>query len=263
MLSENRWQTRAVKARLVATALAAIALSGCGGSSNPHPPKQTVGVYFFRHSALTRVPIEIAPTKAVATAALGALLSGPPRGYETALPDDVQLMGLAVVDGSATATFSRKLGLPTRSAQGQIVSTLTQFPTIRRVAIDVAGRGAVPLTDGAEKPLGSGATRADYVDLTSAAPIFVREPARDSTVTSPVRARGTATTFEATVAAEVWSGRKLLRTQTINATAGNGTRGTWKATFRLPPGPAKLVFYEPSAEDGSHLHTTTVFLTVS
>jgi Immunoglobulin-like domain of bacterial spore germination/Sporulation and spore germination len=253
-----------VKARLALLALVAVGLAGCGKSSSPPPttPTRTLGVYFFHDAALTRVPVHVADTKAVGTAALGALLAGPPAGYETAIPAGVKLTGLAIAGGAATATFSSELGLPTRSAQGQIVSTLTQFPTVKRVTIVVAGGAAVPLTDGAGKPLGAGATAADYSDLTAEAPIFVRAPARDSQVSSPVHARGTSITFEATLEAEVWSGSKLLGTRTITATAGNGTRGTWQATFRVPPGPARLVFFEPSAEDGSHLHTTTVFLTV-
>jgi hypothetical protein len=248
---------------LLFVAFATLALAGCGGSSQPTTSAtQTLGVYFFRLAALTRVPVQVAPTKAVASAALGALLAGPPAGYETAIPKGVELIGVAIADGAATATFSSSLGLPTRSMQGQIISTLTQFPTVKRVAIEVVGHGAVPLSDGAGRPVGADATQADYSDLTSEAPIFVREPARDSVVSSPVQARGTSITFEATLQAEVWSGSRLLRTKTITATAGNGTRGTWSATFAIPPGPAKLVFFEPSAEDGSHLHTTTVFLTV-
>jgi hypothetical protein len=77
-----------------------------------------------------------------------------------------------------------------------------------------------------------------------------------------VHASGTADVFEGTLAVDVWSGGKVLRTQTIQATSGTGTRGTWSATFDLPPGPARLVFYEPSAENGSHLHTAEVDLTV-
>jgi hypothetical protein len=130
------------------------------------------------------------------------------------------------------------------------------------VAVEVEGRGPVPLTDGADRPLGAAATAADYQDLTAEAPIFVREPSRGATVSSPVRAAGTANTFEATFTAEVWSAGRLLRTRTITATAGSGSRGTWSASFDLPPGPARLVFYEPSAENGSHLHTTTVDVTV-
>ena len=87
-------------------------------------------------------------------------------------------------------------------------------------------------------------------------------PKRDSTVSSPVHASGTADVFEATLVAEIWSGGKLLRTQTLTASSGTGTRGTWTATFDVPPGPARLVLYEPSAENGSHLHTAEVDLTV-
>jgi hypothetical protein len=64
--------------------------------------------------------------------------------------------------------------------------------------------------------------------------------------------------FEGTFAVDVWSDGRLLRTQPISASSGTGTRGTWAATIELPPGPAKLVFYEPSAENGSHLHETIV-----
>ena len=65
------------------------------------------------------------------------------------------------------------------------------------------------------------------------------------------------------MAVDVWSGGRRLRTQTIQASSGTGTRGTWSATIAVPSGPAKLVFYEPSAENGQPLHATTVFLTVS
>jgi hypothetical protein len=61
---------------------------------------------------------------------------------------------------------------------------------------------------------------------------------------------------------EVWSNGKLLRTQPIMASAGAPETGTWSTTVRLPPGSAMLVFYEASAKDGSHQHTTQVKLTV-
>ena len=106
------------------------------------------------------------------------------------------------------------------------------------------------------------ATDADYDDLTAEAPIFVRTPTRDSTVSSPVHAAGTANVFEATIHVEIWSADKLVETKLITATSGSGTRGTWEATLPLPSGDVRLVFFEPSAEDGSHLHPTEVLLHV-
>ena len=77
-------------------------------------------------------------------------------------------------------------------------------------------------------------------------------------MTSPVRVAGTAIVFEATLALEVRSAGKLVHTETITASAGGPYRGTWSTSLDLPPGSYDLVLYEPSAEDGSHLHTTTV-----
>jgi hypothetical protein len=219
-------------------------LAGCGGGGGTTSttaitvPLFALKVYFFKGNALVPVAVHVPKTQAVATAAIGALLADPPAGYRTAIPEGARLESLAVSDGAANARISEALP---RTAQAQIVYTLTQFPTVTSV---------------------DGATRADFADLTPDAAIFVAQPIRDSTVTNPVHASGTADVFEATFVAEIWSGGKLLRTQTITASAGTGTRGTWSATFDLPPGPAKLVFYEPSAENGQPLHQTSVDLTV-
>src|SRR5262249_60531993 len=100
-------------------------------------------------------------------------------GLRTAIPSGTTLESVAVSGGRATVHFST--GEMTHSAEGQIVYTLTQFPTIRAV-------------DGG--PFETPAGRADYHDLTPVAPIFVDEPERDSSVSSPVRASGTADVFE-------------------------------------------------------------------
>jgi hypothetical protein len=237
-----------MRARVAFVVAVAALLTGCGGKNTASTttgettgPQVALKVYFYRGNALVPVTIHVPGTQAVASAAIGALLAGPPAGYETAIPKGGQLDSVAVSNGVATVHFSANLdGLP-RTGQGQILYTLTQFPTITSV---------------------DGATRDDFADLTPAAAIFVAEPKRDSAVSSPVRASGTADVFEGTFAVDVWSGGKLLRTQTIQATSGTGTRGTWSAMIDLPPGPAKLKFYEPSAENGSHLHTAEIDLTV-
>jgi hypothetical protein len=243
-----------MRARLLFLAIVVAALlTGCGGKSTTPTTATTTGaqvalkVYFYRGNALVPVTVHVPETQAIASAAIGALLAGPPAGYETAIPADGQLESLAVSGGVATVHFTANLDRLPRTGQAQILYTLTQFPTITSV-------------DG--KPLAASVTRDDFADLTPAAAIFVAAPKRDSSVSSPVHASGTADVFEGTFAVDISSGGKLLRTQTIQATSGTGTRGTWSATIDLPPGPAKLEFYEPSAENGSHLHSTEVDLTV-
>jgi hypothetical protein len=255
----------------------ALVLAGCGGgsessstgaASGPAPAQATTGAssettaFFYRDGALVPVALDAPETEAVARAALERLLAGPPSGYETAIPEGVRLEGVTIANGLAHATFSGELGAPGRTAQGQIVATLTRFPTVESAELAVEGRGAVPLQGNTGATLGRPATSEDYADLRPDAPIFVRNPARDSTVTSPVKASGTANVFEATFQVEIWSGNHRLRTETITASAGSGTRGAWAATLTLPPGPAKLVFFEPSAEDGRPLHQTVVNLNV-
>jgi Sporulation and spore germination/Immunoglobulin-like domain of bacterial spore germination len=260
--------------RLALLAAVAVALAGCGGSdSTPTTAttaatgattraQTTVRTFFYRDSALVPVAAGVPETRAVAQAALEQLLAGPPDGYVTTIPAGARLTGVSIADGVATAAFSSELGSSARTAQAQIVSTLMQFPTVHGVKLEVAGK-PVSLQDGSGTDIEGPATGADYVDLTALAPIFVRVPARDSTVSSPVHAAGTADVFEATFVVETWSGGKRVGTKTITATSGSGTRGTWTATLSVPNGDVKLLFYEPSAKDGSPLHETVVLLHVT
>jgi Immunoglobulin-like domain of bacterial spore germination/Sporulation and spore germination len=246
-------------------------LAGCGGkqhaaqttTSQTTTTAKTIplAVYFYRGAALVPTVVHVPQTQAVGTSAIESLLAGPPSGYTTALPAHAQLLGLSIVGGIATARFDSSLaGLP-RTGQAQLVYTLTQFASVRGVE---AQAGSAPLTfqDGSDLPLTVPATRDDFADLTPLAPIFVSAPLRDSTVSSPVQASGTANVPEATIQVDVWSGSRKLATRTITATLGSPNRGTWKSTFVLPPGPARLDFYEPSQENGAHLHETVVNLTV-
>ena len=246
-------------------------LAGCGGkhhaAETTTSPATTTGktiplrVYFYRGAALVPTVVHVPQTQAVGASALESLLAGPPSGYTTALPADTQLLGLSIVGGIATARFDSGLAGLSRTGQAQLVYTLTQFSTVQGVE---AQAGSAPLTfqDGADVPLTGPATRDDFADLTPLAPIFVSTPQRDSTVSSPVRAGGTADVPEATIQVDVWSGSRKLSTRTITASSGSGDRGIWHATFVLPPGPARLDFYEPSQENGAHLHETVVSLTV-
>jgi hypothetical protein len=239
------------RARTIFALFFCAVLAGCGSghhtatTTGPAHGTKTLQLWFLRGNELSPVRVSVPDSTAIATAALERLLTGPPAGYRTAIPRGTQLESIAVSGGRASIRLStRQLS---HSAEGQIVFTLTQFATVSAV-------------DGG--PLAAPAGRGDFADLTARAPIFVASPERDSAVSSPVRAHGTADVFEGTLAVDVWSGGSRVRTQTIQATSGSGTRGTWSASIRVPPGPARLVFYEPSAENGARLHATTVLLTV-
>jgi hypothetical protein len=248
---------------LAAVVIGAVLLLRGGGGKSPTGRKAAPGgtiavkAYFYRGAGLVPVVVHVPRTKAVATAALHALLAGPPGGLQTVIPAGTTLSGVAIARGTATANFSQALVGAPRTAQAQIVYTLTQFPSVHAGVIDANG-SPVSLSNGAGETILGPATRADYVDLTPDAPIFVASPGRDSTVTSPLRVFGTAVAFEATIVMEVWSGDMLLHTYTITASAGAPERGDWSKTLTLAPGSYRLVFYEPSAESGSHLHSTTV-----
>jgi hypothetical protein len=238
---------------LAGAAVAAVVLArehGGNPGSTTTTAKTAVRAYFFRGAGLVPVSKVVPATPAIGTAAVDALLAGPPGGYETEIPPGTRLLSLAIANGTATATLSPAFASARRTARAQLVYTLTQFPTVRRVVLLArAGRRS--------------ATRADYTDLTPSAPIFMAAPGRDSTVASPVRASGTAVVFEATLVMDVRSAGKLVTRKTITASRGGPYRGTWSTSVELPPGDYDLVFYEPSAEDGRPLHSTTVPVSVA
>jgi Sporulation and spore germination/Immunoglobulin-like domain of bacterial spore germination len=250
-----------VRAAILAAVAIALLAVGCGGKHHAAAPTISLRVYFYKGAALVPTVVHVPQTQAVATSAVEALLSGPPAGYTTALPSGAGLESLSVVGGIATAHFDSSLAGLKRTGQGQLVYTLTQFRTVHGVEAD-AGSRALAFQGGNDATLPGPATRDDFVDLTPQSPIFVASPLRDSTVSSPVHANGTSDVFEATMQVDTWSGNKKLSSRTITATSGTGTRGTWKATFALPSGPARLDFYEVSQENGSHLHETVVHVNV-
>ncbi|HEY1317331.1 MAG TPA: Gmad2 immunoglobulin-like domain-containing protein [Gaiella sp.] len=122
------------------------------------------------------------------------------------------------------------------------------------VAVSLLGAGC----DGSERSDEAGTTTGVEDRLP---PIVVESPLPGDRVTSPIRVRGTANVFEATVSFEVRddAGEVVMRAFTT-ATSGTGTRGTFETELAVPrlEGSATIVAFESSAEDGSPLHVVEV-----
>jgi spore germination protein GerM len=210
------------------------------------------------------VPVlrDVPATKAVATAAVTALLAGP-NGQEqasrisTVIPAGTQLLGLSIANGVATVDLSREFESGGGSASvlgrlAQVVYTLTQFPSVTSVLFEVEGRevhafgGEGAVLDG---PVG----RSDYESVLPA--IFVDRPAWGAGLGNPARVSGNANVFEATFRITLLdgSGRKLVDQQAM-AKCGTGCRGTFDVTIKYDVSKAQygtLRVWDGSAKDGS------------
>jgi hypothetical protein len=210
-------------------------------------PQVAIRVYFVRDGRIAPVRRLVPSTPAVGQAALDALRAGPTAeergtGLSTAI-GSLRLTGLSIQDGEGDLG---SLTHVSQLAEAQIVYTLTQFPTVRKVRIgdDVLDRS-------------------DLEDVTPV--ILVESPLPGETVTSPITVRGTSNTFEATMRVEIRRGSQVLTSETVTASSGSGQRGTYSATLDVgaASGPITLVAFEPSAENGQPIHTVTVPLTLS
>jgi germination protein M len=204
----------------------------------------------------------VARVSAIGGATLHALLDGPlpgerAGGLVSAIPDSVILLGLGIESGTATVDLSTEFGgagpeADLRARVAQLLYTLTQFSTVKRVAFEVDGAAvAVPDGDGVSqtRPV----RRDDYLSLLP--DIFVETPRWGETTLAPIRLTGSSNVFEATFLAEVLdaSGATLLKKQ-IMATCGSGCWGTFDERLPLTVDHAqagKLVVYTLSAADGS------------
>ena len=256
---------------LVALALALL-LGACGGSkpqatvstratttdatTTDAMPGETVFVraYFIRGGKLAATGRKVVHTLAVGQASIGALLSGPNRaergfGFSTALPENAELRKITKIGEHLTVELSTSLD---SAARAQVVTTLTQFSSIRDVVIVTpAGRS---------RSLG----RADFEALMPA--VLVESPLPLEHVKSPLRVSGSSNTFEATSQLELLNvNGKPLATKTVTASSGSGIRGTFSVIlrFQAPAGPATLVSYENSAKDGSRIDGVWIPLLIS
>jgi germination protein M len=252
-----------------------VASPTAGPTPSPSPAATTVVRAYFVLGSFTGneglVPVlrEVPETKAVATAAMTALLAGP-RGAElesrpamvTAIPDGTRLLGVTIADGIATVDLSSAFegGGGSYSVQArlaQVVYTLTQFPTVDGVLFEIDGKPVT--TFSSEGVVLDGPTdRADYRDVLPA--IFVDRPAWGAAAGNPVEMSGIANVFEAQFQAQVLdAGGRILADEPVTATCGTGCWGTFRASVPYSVGKAQygtLRVFEPSAKDGSPVNVT-------
>jgi hypothetical protein len=222
---------------LLLAALAALA-AGCGSTSTAPEPVTTTTVVttvtakpivltvFKVDGGLLRPSVEHVPaTTAVAKAALHAL------GID---------VDVTISDGTATVALDHA----TQDQAAEIVYTLTQFASVKRV--DVGGR--------------AGLTRDDFASYVP--PIFVESPAAGAEVAGTFHVSGTASVFEATLVVQLVRDGKVILKQSVTASEGAPGRGTFDTTVHATPGAVTVAAFSPSAADGTPQHEVDVPVTI-
>ncbi len=279
--------------RVLLAAGTVIALAGCGSDSSS-PGTSTTSTSTAQSTTTATTTIVTAATSArayfvraekvapvrrsveAATPARGALeslLAAPTAedvaaGLSSAIPAGTTLLGLDIAAGVATADLSGQFGsgggsLSMQERVAQVVYTLTQFPTVQKVAFRMDG-APVTMLGGEGLMIGTPQTRNDWEAMTPA--ILVENPLPGDQLSSPFQIDGTANTFEATFRVSlVDSAGTSVYDNFVTATSGTGTRGTFSApiAFSTPKaGPGVLKVYESSAKDGSEINVVTFAVVV-
>ena len=220
----------------------------------------TVNFYFMRGEKIAATSRAVAKTQAVGAAATQLLLAGPGEkeaGMTTAIPAGTKFLGLDIKNGTATVDLSKEYAsgggsLSMMMRLAQVVFTLTQFPSVKGVSFMLDGK-AIDVLGGEGIIIDHPMTRADYEDLSPA--ILVEAPTVGTAVASPLRMTGTANVFEAVFRVNIVDHDGLvIADESVKATSGTGTRGTFDVTVTYPSGRAgngSLIAFERSAKDGS------------
>ncbi len=220
-----------------ATSGGPVATSGGGSSAGTVIPTMQLQAWFVRDGLVSPVIVTVPKTESVGRAATLSLLAGPTSaqrgaGVTSGVPSGTRLLGLTIDRGTATIDLSSEFEAAgdagsVNARLAQVVYTLTQFPTVSRVAFRIDGQ-PVTAFPGSGTPLSRPQTRQDYAE--SVPVIAVVTPQDHSVVSSPITVSGIADVFEANVTIEVLdaSGHQVGRTVTT-ATCGTGCVGTFSA----------------------------------
>jgi len=231
------------------------------------PAGTTIVRAYFMLGSLTGNPglvptlREIPKTQAVARAAMTELLQGP-QGVElqgspamyTSIPNGTKLVDLGIANGTATVTLSPEFqgasqNFQLTTATAQVVYTLTQFSTIDKVTVVVAG-GATQ----------AGMSRSDFQSVGILPAIFVDRPAWGAAAGNPARVAGLANVFEATFRVQILDGKgSVLADKQVTATCGTGCWGSFKTDVGYTLAKAQygtLRVFDLSAKDGTPENVT-------
>ncbi|MGY6502633.1 MAG: GerMN domain-containing protein [Acidimicrobiales bacterium] len=239
-----------------------------------------VSVYFLDGEVLKVGYVRTVEGMGVAAAAVEELLAGPNTddealGLSTSIPDGTELLGLNIVDNQATIDLSGEFesgggSLSMNARLAQVVYTVTQFPSVESVVLQLDG-DAVDVFGGEGLLIDGPLTRADFEfpgDFETMAPnILVETPRPGETVSDEIRVAGRANTFEAALYFEVTDadGEVIVPETYGMATSGTGTPGDFDEVIELPGGTSGeiiLLAYEISMEDGSRTGVSEVPLVV-
>jgi hypothetical protein len=239
-------------------------------TSNPSPAatptsnrKVTYQVWFTQNGKLFSTKRTELFSPGVAQLSLGALLKGPTMtersaGVETAMTSVGTADILDLTSGLATvqmsSTFFEESGATLRMRRAQVVYTLTQFSTIRRVRFAMGDGSVLPRAW----------TRAAFGGLLPA--ILVESPIIGARVSSAVTVSGTANVFEATVSLRILdeNGKEIARTFTT-ATCGTGCRGDYSVSVPFNVDHQQqgtIEVFESSAQDGSPINLVRIPVTL-
>ncbi|HET7678275.1 MAG TPA: Gmad2 immunoglobulin-like domain-containing protein [Candidatus Limnocylindrales bacterium] len=242
----------------------------------PNAGRTRFAVYFLSGATLLPVEREVPATVAVARAAMTALLAGPTdeealgtASMGTAIPPETLLLGIGISGGTATVDLSREFESGGGSASmfgrlAQVTYTLTQFPTVDRVAFRLDGK-PVTTFSGEGIVLERPSVRGDYTSFLPA--VFVDRPAWGARLANPARLTGLANVFEATFRYRITTadGRILVEGHAM-ATCGTGCWGTFDVTVPYSvrsEQAGKLTVYVASARDGSPEDVRTYDVTLT
>lgn len=94
-------------------------------------------------------------------------------------------------------------------------------------------------------------------------PIVIESPESGAVVPATFHVKGTASVFEATLVVELVVDRKVVIRKTVTASEGAPARGRFDTVLHAPnPGPARVVAFSPSAENGEPQHQVEAPVTV-